>query len=533
MKPRVKAKTLRWKTIPQHAVENTIWSAASAQESAQAAAILGIVDKCQLEQLFTETETETAAKKKKKAQNLGGNAMGKTASVLDNSRARNIEILLRAVKVEPQAIAKAIGGLDLDSGGGGSGGQGSSGLDYDSLAALRKQWPTPEERAAVQSKLDAAERSRKAAEKKKTTQDAANGVAADTPVSLAELIVNTTDQPTGSTTIDEAKASKEKEEKAKAAAGKKAELTIAEQFVYCLAACPQVPRLSAKLSLGIFKAEFPSKASRVDGWIATVVDACTQVRGSSRFGTLLQVVLALGNTLNALGTGTASAAGGFRLSSLTILANTKSFDDSTSLLKILVARLEEKQPELLEVSADMPDIAAASGLNLKEVLSEVQQLAAGMESVQRELGAVEQEVAAARRAPLSAEDLRKLAEEKQQQQDPQPVSTDGSDKENAEQSAETAAEKAGQSARATESTGDKPVVEREGGDWGDLDGLDVALAKRCRDKLQTFRAEVSTAVERQRRAVSEMQSAFASLLTLYGEDPGTKTITPFHQFLIH
>ena len=60
----------------------------------------------------------------------------------------------------------------------------------------------------------------------------------------------------------------------------------------------------------------------------------------------------------------------------------------------------------------------------------------------------------------------------------------------------------------------------------------AALAKRCRDKLQTFRAEVSTAVERQRRAVSEMQSAFASLLTLYGEDPGTKTITPFHQFLI-
>ena len=53
-----------------------------------------------------------------------------------------------------------------------------------------------------------------------------------------------------------------------------------------------------------------------------------------RFGTLLQVVLALGNTLNALGSShrQPSAARGFRLSSLSVLANTKSFDDSTCAL---------------------------------------------------------------------------------------------------------------------------------------------------------------------------------------------------------
>jgi hypothetical protein len=66
-----------------------------------------------------------------------------------------------------------------------------------------------------------------------------------------------------------------------------------------------------------------------------VTNACAQVRQSARFGTLLQVVLALGNTLNALGAGQASVAGGFRLSSLSVLANTKSFDDSTCAFKSL------------------------------------------------------------------------------------------------------------------------------------------------------------------------------------------------------
>ena len=118
-------------------------------------------------------------------------------------------------------------------------------------------------------------------------------------------------------------------------------LTIAERFVQCLANRPQVPRLSAKLSLAIFQSAFSSKAARIDGWIRTVINACAQVRESSRFGTLLQVVLALGNTLNALGTShrPASAAGGFRLSSLAVLANTKSFDDSTCALCDLQASI--------------------------------------------------------------------------------------------------------------------------------------------------------------------------------------------------
>jgi hypothetical protein len=252
------------------------------------------VDKNQLEQLFTETETAAAAKRNARVRKDQAAATSKTASVLDNTRARNIEILLRAVKVDPVMIAKAIGGLNMDCGG----------LDYDSLTALRKQWPTAEERVAVQGKLDAAER-----QARKSVAKATSG---------ESMCQQDNASRSGSSSQQEGSI-----------------LTIAEKFVHSLAACPQVPRLSAKLSLAIFQSEFPSKAVRIDGWVKTVINACAQVRQSARFGTMLQVVLALGNTLNALGAGKASAAGGFRLSSLAVLANTKSFDDSTCTFHLL------------------------------------------------------------------------------------------------------------------------------------------------------------------------------------------------------
>ena len=478
----MKAKTLRWKTIPQHAVENTIWSKASAQDSANAAALLGIVDKSQLEELFTETET--AAAQKKAANSLKKKESDKHASVLDNSRARNIEILLRAVKVAPLDIAKAIGGLDVDGGS-------AKGLDYDALTALRKQWPTAEEANAVRGKIEKEERALKAAEKKKAAAAAA-------PTSLAELIVSASSKPE-----EDSKSTKTKD----AAAVAQMKLTIAEQFVLNLAACPQVPRLSAKLSLGIFKAEFPSKASRVDDWIQTVTSACAQVRGSSRFGTMLQVVLALGNTLNALGTGKATA--GFRLSSLTILANTKSFDDSTSLLQILVSRLEEKQPELLDVSQDMPDIEAASSLSLGDIVEEVKQLASGGVGVHRELRAVETEVAAAHRAPLSAEDLRRIEVERSTVVD--------AEKENNAPGGDEPAEQQAAKVAATDDDDAKDVTSEKQEVWGP--GLDVGLAKGFRDKLQTFRTDVSDAIARQEIAATEMEAAFSTLKAFYGEDP--------------
>ena len=176
---------------------------------------------------------------------------------------------------------------------------------------------------------------------------------------------------------------------------------------------------------------------------------------------------------------------------------------SSALLHILVTRLDEKQPELLDVSADMPDIAAASALSLNDITAEVKQLQSGAVSVQQELTAVGKEVAAAHRAPLSAHDLRLLGTV--------PAAVDVANKENfIPVGGDT-----GKAQRQTESTGaDKCVQDTE---W--RAGLDIELAKSCRDKLAALADEVSEVVNRQRKSTSEMELAFASLLTLYGEDP--------------
>ena len=174
-----------------------------------------------------------------------------------------------------------------------------------------------------------------------------------------------------------------------------------------------------------------------------------------------------------------------------------------ALLNILVARLEEKQPELLEVSEDMPDIAAASALCLGDINSEVQQLESGAASVQQELITVGKEVAAAHRAPLSAQDLKRLGATTA-------VAGSTPGESNNDNSIDVDDKKKPQ-------TGPSITVDTSKTEW--TEGYDITLAKSCRDTLVSLGAEVGEVVTRQRNSTCEMESSFASLLKLYGEEP--------------
>ena len=428
-----------------------MWSAPTAAADGDAAALtLSIVDKSQLQELFTETE---AAQKKKKALLSKEKESAKSACVLDNSRARNIEILLRAVKVSPAEIVKAIGALDSDA------------LDYESLCRLGPQWPTVDEAAAVQSKVDRAEKS----------------AAKPTPKSLAELVVSAQGEGSGTA---------KKQHGTSANHG----LSVAEDFVYQLTCCSAVPRLPAKLQVAIFRAEFPAKVSTLGGWITTVTTACEQVRGSTRFSTLLQVVLALGNTLNALGgaaTARSSTACGFRLSSLPMLANTKSFDGNTSLLQILVRNLDEKQPEILDVADDMAEIGAAAALDVKDIFTEVNELSAKLATVREEL---------ARARGEAEKELEQLGKQSAVDAEADQHEADEEDKENQ-----------------TDSMPSQPSP-ASGAEKQPAAGTGVAQSF-C-TALESFLAEATVMFEAQESAAAGMRSAFASLLAYTGEAEG-------------
>ena len=51
--------------------------------------------------------------------------------------------------------------------------------------------------------------------------------------------------------------------------------------------------------MGIIRASFSAREAVIVGWVETITAACAEVRGSRRFARLLQLVLELGNHLNA------------------------------------------------------------------------------------------------------------------------------------------------------------------------------------------------------------------------------------------
>ena len=86
--------------------------------------------------------------------------------------------------------------------------------------------------------------------------------------------------------------------------------------------------------------------------------ACEAVQGSAELQALMQIVLHIGNALNA-GTARGNAAG-FRPSALLKLADHKAADKKTTLLHYTVEVVQTNAPKVRRVTALLPTLAQAS-----------------------------------------------------------------------------------------------------------------------------------------------------------------------------
>ncbi|XP_024531860.1 formin-like protein 3 [Selaginella moellendorffii] len=101
----------------------------------------------------------------------------------------------------------------------------------------------------------------------------------------------------------------------------------------------------------------------------------------------MQTVLSLGNALNQ---GTArGAAIGFRLDSLLKLTETRARNSRTTLLHYLCKIVSEKMPEILDFDKELPHLEAATKIQLKALAEEMQAVSKGLEKVEQELTASE------------------------------------------------------------------------------------------------------------------------------------------------
>uniref|UniRef100_A0A336LP78 CSON009963 protein n=1 Tax=Culicoides sonorensis TaxID=179676 RepID=A0A336LP78_CULSO len=147
----------------------------------------------------------------------------------------------------------------------------------------------------------------------------------------------------------------------------------------------KVERLSAKLSIMSYIANFVDLVHQIGPQIYSVISAANNLKSSKKFREVLEIILAFGNYMNSSKRGPAY---GFKLQSLDSLCDTKSNDKRMSLLNYVVATIRDKFPHLLDFDQELSGIDQASQVTLEIVMGDVNELDRGMEAVRKEVMAI-------------------------------------------------------------------------------------------------------------------------------------------------
>lgn len=177
---------------------------------------------------------------------------------------------------------------------------------------------------------------------------------------------------------------KEEMETLKAFNGDKESLGKCEQFFLELM---KVPRVESKLRVFSFKIQFRSQVADLSSNLNIINSTSDEIRNSEKLKSIMQTILSLGNALNQ-GTARGSAIG-FRLDSLLKLSDTRARNNKMTLMHYLCKKLAEQLPELLDFQKDLVSLEVASKVQLKTLAEEMQAISKGLEKVEQELAASE------------------------------------------------------------------------------------------------------------------------------------------------
>uniref|UniRef100_A0A1D1ZC80 Formin-like protein n=2 Tax=Anthurium amnicola TaxID=1678845 RepID=A0A1D1ZC80_9ARAE len=166
--------------------------------------------------------------------------------------------------------------------------------------------------------------------------------------------------------------------------GNKENLGKCEQFFLELM---KVPRAESKLRVFSFKIQFGSQITDFRKSLNVINCAYEEIRNSIKLKEIMKKILLLGNTLNQ-GTARGSAVG-FRLDSLLKLTDTRATNNKMTLMHYLCKVLASRSPNLLDFHEDLISLEDASKIQLKPLAEEMQAITKGLEKVELELTASE------------------------------------------------------------------------------------------------------------------------------------------------
>nr|XP_043886532.1 protein diaphanous homolog 3-like isoform X2 [Solea senegalensis] len=159
-----------------------------------------------------------------------------------------------------------------------------------------------------------------------------------------------------------------------------ANLSEPEQFGIVMSS---VKRLSPRLSHILFRLQFEEQVNNMRPDILAVNAACDEVKNSRSFGRLLELVLLLGNYMNA---GSRNAQSfGFDLSSLCKLKDTKSADQKTTLLHFLAQVCEVEFPDVIKFIDDLEHVDRASRVSAENLEKSLRQMEKQLLQLERDL----------------------------------------------------------------------------------------------------------------------------------------------------
>ncbi|XP_057164171.1 protein diaphanous homolog 3 [Ursus arctos] len=153
-----------------------------------------------------------------------------------------------------------------------------------------------------------------------------------------------------------------------------------EQFAVVMS---NVKRLRPRLSAILFKLQFEEQVNNIRPDIMAVSTACEEMKKSKSFSKLLELVLLMGNYMNA-GSRNAQTFG-FNLSSLCKLKDTKSADQKTTLLHFLVEVCEEKYPDILNFVDDLEHLDKASKVSVETLEKNLKQMGRQLQQLEKDL----------------------------------------------------------------------------------------------------------------------------------------------------
>ena len=148
-----------------------------------------------------------------------------------------------------------------------------------------------------------------------------------------------------------------------------------------------VPLYRERLQSIIFKMHFKEKVDEIKPDLEKIIEASMQLQNSKNLKRILEIVLAIGNYMNA-GHKRVGAAQGFRISYLPQLKGLRTSDNKSSLLHFLVATVERKFSNTLSFPNDIPAVVRAARVSGQTLEDEIADLSEKLDVTQRTIRAV-------------------------------------------------------------------------------------------------------------------------------------------------